>query len=184
MVSQTWTLETLPHYTYEDFEQWEGQWEIIKGIPFAMTPAPTMKHQRLSFKIAAQLDRLLRHCNKNCKMYQAIDWQLTNDTIIQPDVLVVCGDFIEKKRLEIPPVLVFEILSPSTSQKDKVLKYGLYQDAGVQYYCIVTPEPVSIDVFHLNGDEYKKDDEPGDGKFFFKTGECSLEFDVFEIFSE
>ena len=27
-----------PHYTYEDFCQWEGQWELIQGIPYAMTP--------------------------------------------------------------------------------------------------------------------------------------------------
>ncbi|WP_301924323.1 hypothetical protein [Ferruginibacter sp.] len=33
-------VKILPHYTYEDHCQWEGRWEIIEGIPFAMSPAP------------------------------------------------------------------------------------------------------------------------------------------------
>ena len=35
-------VEDLPHYTYDDYVQWEGRWELIKGIPFAMVPAPVM----------------------------------------------------------------------------------------------------------------------------------------------
>ena len=34
--------EQLPHYTYEDYLCWEGRWELINGIPYAMTPAPTV----------------------------------------------------------------------------------------------------------------------------------------------
>jgi len=30
----------LPNYTYEDYCQWEGQWELIEGIPYAMSPLP------------------------------------------------------------------------------------------------------------------------------------------------
>jgi hypothetical protein len=48
------------------------QWEIINGIPYAMTPAPSPKHQRISLKIASQLDELLSNCS-DCKTYQAID---------------------------------------------------------------------------------------------------------------
>lgn len=28
----------LPNYTYEDYCQSEGQWELIEGIPYAMSP--------------------------------------------------------------------------------------------------------------------------------------------------
>ncbi len=37
-------LKLLPHYTYDDYIHWEGQWEIIKGIPYAMSPAPIPAH--------------------------------------------------------------------------------------------------------------------------------------------
>ena len=40
------------HYTYDDYKTWEGEWELIDGIPFArnssmMAPAPEIKHQGL-----------------------------------------------------------------------------------------------------------------------------------------
>ena len=28
----------IPHYTYEDYKQWKGNWELIDGTPFAMFP--------------------------------------------------------------------------------------------------------------------------------------------------
>jgi hypothetical protein len=43
-------LEDLPHYTYDDYLQWEGRWELIRGIPFAMVPAPVIRHQDLCLK--------------------------------------------------------------------------------------------------------------------------------------
>ena len=35
----------LPHYTFEDWLHWEGRWEIIHGLPYAMSPSPVPKHQ-------------------------------------------------------------------------------------------------------------------------------------------
>ena len=32
------------YYTYEDYKYWEDSWEIIDGIPYAMSPAPYPKH--------------------------------------------------------------------------------------------------------------------------------------------
>jgi hypothetical protein len=36
-------VKILPYYTYEDYVQWEGKWELIDGIPYAMSPAHTPK---------------------------------------------------------------------------------------------------------------------------------------------
>jgi hypothetical protein len=38
-------IEDLLHYNYDDFKQWEGDWELIRGIPYAMMPAATWQHQ-------------------------------------------------------------------------------------------------------------------------------------------
>jgi len=173
--------EDLPHYTYRDYVQWPGNWEIIHGIPYAMTPAPSKKHQLLSLEIASQLKQLLGLC-KNCRVYQAIDWQISEDTVLQPDVLVVCGDNPEEIKLSIPPVLVFEILSPSTAQKDKGLKYRLYQEAGVKYYCLVSMDTFSAEVFVLRDDEYEYLDDFPKGKMHFHLDPCHIHFDFKEIF--
>lgn len=175
--------EDLPHYTYDDYARWEGKWELIEGIPYAMVPAPAMRHQRLSMKIAFQLDNLLENCG-NCQTYQAIDWQITEDTVVQPDVLIVCGEYTEGEKLLIPPVLVVEILSPSTARKDKILKYQLYENAGVKYYCLVHPENKCAEVFYLGKKKYKGLGEYRDGRIPLDLGPCTINFDFSLIFQE
>ena len=64
--------KVLPYYTIADWERWEGNWEIIEGLPFAMSPAPLPKHQRIALNAAQQLNQFLEKC-KQCKVYQAID---------------------------------------------------------------------------------------------------------------
>lgn len=173
--------EDLPHYTYDDYVHWEGNWEIINWVPYAMTPAPSKTHQQISLEIAFQLKQLLSLC-KNCHIYQAIDWQISEDTVIQPDVLVVCGDNPGEIKLSIPPGLVFEILSPSTTRKDRVLKYQLYRDAGVKYYCMAAPGTKSAEVFALRDSEYEEVEEFPGGKITFDLGPCSIAFDFGELF--
>ena len=178
-------MEDLPHYTYDDYAQWDGHWEVINGIPYAMVPSPTRKHQRLSLKIAAQLDALLANCNyENCTAYLPVDWQITEDTIVQPDVLVVCDENPDNTRLTVPPVLVFEILSPSTAHKDRGLKYRLYEEAGVTYYCIVDPDTKSAEVYQLRGTRYGAKEEFTDGKMAFEIGACTISFDFNSVFKE
>ncbi|MCK4766584.1 MAG: Uma2 family endonuclease [Candidatus Aminicenantes bacterium] len=176
-------IEDLPHYTYDDYVNWEGRWELIHGIPYAMAPAPAIRHQEISGEIAVQLHKLLAHC-KLCKPLLPVDWQIAEDTIVQPDNLVVCGENIEGKKLTITPVLVFEILSPSTGRKDRVLKYRLYREAGVKYFCIVNPEIKSAEAFTLKSSEYEKTEDFQDGKVTFDLGPCKIAFDFNEIFKK
>ncbi|MCY7293076.1 MAG: Uma2 family endonuclease, partial [Ferruginibacter sp.] len=71
----------LPHYTYEDYCMWEGNWELIDGIPYAMSPAPVMKHQLVNVNICAIFrDALKKGCGK-CKAYMPIDWKVKEDTV-------------------------------------------------------------------------------------------------------
>jgi Uma2 family endonuclease len=174
-------MEDLPHYTYEDYVQWEGHWELIGGIPYAMAPTPVKKHQWVSSKIIVQLGELLKDCGQ-CEVLLPVDWPITEDTVVQPDVLVVCGEEMEGPRIESPPVLIFEVLSPSTSHKDRVIKYRLYQEAGVKYYCIVDPDANSATVFVLKKDQYSQAGDFKEGRLPFDLGPCQILFDFAKIF--
>jgi len=44
-------LNYIEYYTYEDYKRWEGDWELIEGMPYSMAPAPFKRHQNLSLKI-------------------------------------------------------------------------------------------------------------------------------------
>lgn len=44
-------------YTYGDYLKWpdEERWEIIDGVPYEMSPAPSTEHQRVSTQLLGQL---------------------------------------------------------------------------------------------------------------------------------
>ncbi len=175
--------EDLPHYTYDDYEKWEGKWELIQGIPIALAPAPGLNHQRICRKIVWQLSDLLKD-NTQYEVFLPIDWQITEDTVVQPDALVVCGEKMAGKKLQTTPVIIFEVLSPSTSKNDRMLKYRLYEAAGVKYYCIVDPETCSANVFLFHADQYQPIDDFKDGKMSFDIGACEIQFDFHMIFQQ
>ncbi|HEO64709.1 MAG TPA: Uma2 family endonuclease, partial [Spirochaetes bacterium] len=72
-------LEDLPHYVYEDYERWEGRWELVHGIPYAMSPSPIFHHQAVSDNIIQELRSVLKKC-KLCRAVSALDWIIAEDT--------------------------------------------------------------------------------------------------------
>ena len=145
-------VKILPHYTYDDYCQWEGRWELIEGIPYAICPAPVPRHQWVSNNIKYELKDAIKksHC-KNCKVYDFIDIKVADDTIIQPDAVVVCKE-INKHFLDFPAALVVEVLSPSTAMKDRNNKMYIYQSQKIPYYLIVDVDKNEIEIYHLDMD--------------------------------
>jgi Uma2 family endonuclease len=172
----------LPYYTYEDWIVWEGKWELIEGIPHAMSPTPFPEHQRVAAEIRTELMLALRKTNcKKCKAYDPVDYKITDDTILEPDILIVCGE-IRKKYLDFPPALVAEILSPSTALKDRHTKYEIYQQQGIKYYLIVDIDKRTIEAYHLQNKSYQL--LPNDSPYEFILEEnCTITPDFSNIFT-
>ena len=173
------TERELPHYTYEDYSSWEGRWELIQGIPYAMSPSPGYTHQRISQETARQLSEVLDVCEQ-CQPVLPVDWKIADDTVVQPDNMVLCyqpeGTYLTKA-----PSLIFEILSPSTSSKDRVTKFNLYQEEGVAYYCIVDPKTRTAKVYVLRKGRYQKLLDATDEMVTFTLKECVFDFDFSRI---
>jgi len=170
-----------PYYTYEDYKHWEGRWELIEGEPYAMSPAPMPKHQKISNKIGRLLDEALDECEE-CSAYLPIDWKITEDTVVQPDNLVLCYE-PEKSYITKPPALVFEVVSPSTAAKDEHLKFHLYEREGVQYYVLVYPDEKRAKIFQLKEGRYIKALDAETETFRFDLGKCTISFDFSKIWS-
>lgn len=145
----TTRARTLPHYTYDDYVQWEGRWEVIDGIPFAMSPSPSPRHQFLANEIGFFLKSQLLLEDCKCRVYQPIDLKIREDVILQPDLLIVCEE-IRTPYLDHPPIFVAEILSPSTKLTDQNTKFDLYEEFGIHYYLMVDPESNQLQLFHLD----------------------------------
>ena len=173
-------VDYLPHYTYEEYKRWEGRWELIHGIPYAMAPVPLIRHQEVSNKIAWQLQEALREC-EGCKALLPVDWKIAEDTIVQPDNLVYCGELEDKNYLTKAPALIFEVLSPSTAIKDANLKYELYEREGVRYYVLVDPMDNVAKVYELKDGRYVKMGDFSKEQVAFKLPSCTIEFDFSRI---
>ena len=176
-------VSILPHYTYDDFCQWEGRWEIINGIPYAMSPAPSFRHQFIASNIRGELRNALKltSCDK-CRAYDFIDIKITEDTVVQPDVSIICGRPL-KAFLDFPPAIVVEILSPATRLKDRTIKFDLYEQFGVSYFMLVDVETDKIDIFHLaDGKTYTRQSPENTNSFTFHLqDQCDIALSLNKI---
>ena len=172
----------LPHYTYEDWVHWEGRWELIDGIPIAMSPMPQPKHQRVAANLIVETEIALRKSNcAKCKVYQPLDYKITEDTILVPDVLIVCGE-ISKPYLDFAPALVVEVLSPSTALRDRHTKYELYALQGVPYYLIADPEKETLEIYELVNGSYELQQAADTASFDLEKG-CRIDVSFTNIWS-
>lgn len=172
--------QILPYYTFQDWERWEGQWEIIHGIPYAMSPAPIPKHQIIANALGSELRQSLKKCS-NCKAMQPVDYKIADDTIVQPDLLVVCGK-ITKSFLDFPPLLIAEILSPATALKDRHSKYKIYESQRIAYYIIVSIETEETEIYELINNEYQLMKKGHDIQHSFSfNDQCTADIDFKEI---
>ena len=150
----TLRVSELPSYTYADFQQWKGDWELVDGIPYAMTPSPVIRHQGIASKLVSSLDSSIEGCAK-CLVLHEQDWMIDEATILRPDVVLVCdepGDAYITRR----PEIIFEVISHSSIKMDEEIKFRIYADEKVPYYIIVYTNDFKARVFKLNGGHYIK----------------------------
>ena len=155
-------LDLSKSYTYADYLTWDfpERLELLLGKIFRMSPAPSTGHQDLLRKMIVKLDP---YFGKNmCNVFPApFDVRLPLspgqvkpeqiDTVVQPDLCVVCDlSKLDKRGCLGPPDWVIEIMSPGTSKKDAQQKFDIYQNAGVKEYWMVYPAEKHIAVFTLN----------------------------------
>ena len=110
-------IELLAKYSYSDYMLWEGDWELIEGVPVSMAPAPMRKHQNIATEIIYELKSSFEknECPE-CEVSFENDWKVSDDTVLRPDIVFVCNDDNEKYLTKAPKIII-EILSPSTTKK-------------------------------------------------------------------
>ena len=148
------------YFTYADYCTWddEPRCELIDGEIYLMA-SPSGRHQTVLLNLGSEFRTYLR--GKECKVFVApfdvrLNWDKHDDTVVQPDVLVVC----DPKKLEDDrackgaPDLVIEILSPSTSKYDITTKFMKYREAAVKELWIVDPLQQTVMVYNWENGAY------------------------------
>lgn len=133
---------TVEQFLKIDFP--EGRkYELVDGVIRMMTGG-TPAHARVSLNIATFLRQKLR--GSGCRAYGSDMGVRIGETDARyPDVSVYCGDHAshdaEKQALFEDPVVIFEVLSPSTSKADQNEKLGEYREIGsLQTIVFVDPD--------------------------------------------
>ena len=136
-------------FTYQDYLTWNDneRWELINGVAYNMTPAPSVNHQRVSRQLLLQIGIFLS--DKPCEVFSApLDVRLpeTNEkdedtkNVVQPDIVVICDSSkLDEKGCKGAPDLIIEIVSPASASIDNIKKMELYEKNGVKEYWIVHP---------------------------------------------
>jgi Uma2 family endonuclease len=168
--------------------------ELFDGFIKMMTPAPSRKHQEISFNLSGILRNFIR--NRNCKGFAApsdvrfpksrnskSDTQVY--TVLQPDLYIVCDlSKMDDRGCLGAPDMIIEIISPKNSQRDTRDKYKIYEEHGVREYWIVSPNDEIVNVFVLDekGKYQLKGLYAGDDKIPVNIFNGELEIDLTEVF--
>ncbi len=185
-------------YSYADYLLWrfEQSVELIKGKVFQMSPAPSVRHQRIASRLHTWIGRYL--FNQPCELFSApFDVRLLDKkkskkankdiyTVVQPDLCVICDkEKLDERGCVGSPDLIVEILSPGNSKKEMKIKYALYEEAGVREYWVVFPVEYVLQQFILNdAGKYELKNSFTEDEVFTAHIFPDMEVDLGQIFVE
>lgn len=133
----------------------EERYEIIEGVRYDLKPAPTVIHQQILGSLHIMI---YQTCHlSGIILFSPLDVYLDEDNQFQPDLVYILYEnesIIKEKRIEGAPDLVVEVLSPSTSQNDKIRKKRQYEHHGVNEYWIIDPVHCTADQYLREHDKF------------------------------
>lgn len=173
-------LDYLPHYTYDDYALWEGKWELFEGVPIAMSPAPMINHQAIASKLISQIDEQVENCER-CFVLGEEDYKLSDDTVLRPDVALICDEPNDAYITKAPEIIV-EVISKSTAKNDEGYKFNKYEAEKVKYYVIVYPDELYAKVYKLDNSKYDKQGDFSKETYAFEETLCKARVDFERVF--
>jgi Uma2 family endonuclease len=156
-----YSTEDKKRYTYQDYLELPDEpgyrFEILDGV-LIKEPSPSVMHQRVSRRLLRILEDYIWQVDPEGEVFNApLDVTFHDITVVQPDLFYVSQkdkSIVKDARVDGPPALVVEIISPSTSRKDRFKKLQIYQRAQVQHYWLVNPEAKTLECFSLQNGVY------------------------------
>jgi Uma2 family endonuclease len=120
----------------------DGRWELRDGQPVMMAPERAL-HALIKYAAQETLKAAIRNAGLTCRMFpDGMTVRIAARTAFEPDALVVCPPPADLNTMEIlNPVVVVEVLSPSTAADDHGVKLDGYFSLGsVNHYLILDPD--------------------------------------------
>jgi len=129
--------------------------EIMDGVLY-VTPSPRPRHQRVSKRLQRQLEAYFESRGLGEVFNAPVDVILDVHDVVVPDLVIVTeSNQVTDRAIEGSPTLLVEILSPSTTSRDRNLKWDRYAEKGVRHYWIADPHRRTLECYRLNGRTYQ-----------------------------
>jgi len=150
--TRTWTREEVLALPDDG-----NRYELVDG-ELLVSPSPRFRHQRAVGELFVLLHRYVAAHNLGGVLFSPADLDLHSGQLLQPDLFV--GAMIEGREpgswedIGIP-ILIAEVLSPSTTRYDREVKRSRYQHSGVPVYWIVDPDARRVEVWTPEAAEAK-----------------------------
>lgn len=177
------TVEEMGIYTVADLERERDldprlRWELLEG-ELVMTPAPRFVHQDMLGRLYV---RVLDAAPSPLVVALApLDVRLSDRTVLQPDLVVARREQAGDHGIEGVPLLVVEVLSPSTRRRDLVDKRRILERAGCAHYWVLDPDEASLRAWSLVEGRYELSCEGVDQQEVTFTEPVALSFRVGDL---
>ena len=132
--------------TVDEYLAWAqrqaGRFELFDGLVYAMTPERAV-HAEIKLAIHMALVAAIRARGLPCHVLpDGMTVRVDQSAAYEPDAVVYCGSKLPPSALEVTsPIIVVEVLSPSSQHIDASLKLaGYFRLPSVAHYLIVDPD--------------------------------------------
>jgi Uma2 family endonuclease len=153
------TTTPVRTWTYEDLFRLPDdgkRYEIIEGELFEM-PGANLEHAIAIANLMFLVGPIVRSL-AGLVLTAPLDVFFKGANPVQPDIVVLLADrlYLSRHRgIEGPPNILMEVLSPSNPEHDRLRKWTLYAQGGVDEYWLVSPEAAIIEVYVREGETYR-----------------------------
>ena len=157
-MSATSPFEPVARMSRQEYRAWAeqqpaGRFERVNGVVVAMAPERA-GHNRRKAIVWQVLRQAVQAAGLPCDVYTDGMTVEVGDSDYEPDAVVHCGDSLSDDAVTVPdPLIIVEVLSPSTSATDRAWKLQEYfRLPSLRHYLIVWADKQQI-AHHRRGDD-------------------------------
>jgi Uma2 family endonuclease len=152
--------ESKRKLTYADFVRFPDdgrRHELIDGEHY-VTASPNLRHQIVLQRLNVALAIYLKASRAGLVLFK-VDCVFSFFDIVEPDLVIVLNEqsaVLTKRNIKGAPTILVEVLSPSTSKRDRTIKRDLYERQGVREYWIVDAVHSTVTMHRLAAKQFTR----------------------------
>ncbi|WP_326638401.1 Uma2 family endonuclease [Streptosporangium sp. NBC_01755] len=138
-----------------DFGDIGRRFELEDGC-IVMTPAPSIRHQRIARRLINAIEACLQAENLGLDVEGPVNYRLNSDTVFAPDIAVFRRDTDSDLYVEPHEIEILAEVTSTNSNRDRLTKMNRYARTKCEWYWIIDQNTLVIDVYQLDGDLYRQ----------------------------